>query len=62
MKPSPDIYAEAVRQAQCRPEECFFTDDMPGYVEAARAAGIDAVQFENSEQLQRELRARGVHW
>lgn len=61
-KPSPLIYEEAVRQAQCRPEECFFTDDMPEFVEAARRFGIDAVQFQGQERLQEELRRRGIEW
>jgi putative hydrolase of the HAD superfamily len=62
MKPSPAIYAEALRHAAAAPEECFFTDDIPAYVEGARAAGIDAVQFESQSQIERELRARGVVW
>lgn len=62
MKPEPAIYAEAIRHALCRPEEIFFTDDIPQYVEGARHAGIDAVQFESAEQVQRELKARGVVW
>jgi putative hydrolase of the HAD superfamily len=62
LKPSPAIYAEAIRHAQCAPEECFFTDDIAAYVEGARAAGLDAVQFENAEQIASELRARGVVW
>jgi FMN phosphatase YigB (HAD superfamily) len=62
LKPSPLIYAEAIRHAQCEPSECFFTDDIPAYVEGARQAGIDAVQFQNQEQIERELRARGVSW
>jgi glucose-1-phosphatase len=62
MKPSPAIYEEAIRQAQCKPDECFFTDDIPAYVEGAKAAGIDAVQFESGEQIERELRRRGVAW
>lgn len=62
MKPSPLIYREAVKHAGCRPEECFFTDDIPAFVEGARREGIDAVQFENHEQIERELRARGVDW
>ena len=60
MKPSPKIYEAAVKAAQCRPEECFFTDDLLPNVEGARQAGMDAVQFESCEQLQRELRARDV--
>lgn len=62
MKPSPRIYEAAVKAAGCAPQECFFTDDIAAYVEAARAYGIDAVQFESSEQIERELRARGVEW
>jgi len=60
MKPAPEIYREAVRMAGCRPEECFFTDDIAAYVEGARAYGIDAVVFENAGQTARELRARGL--
>ena len=62
LKPSPAIYREAVKRAACAAEECFFTDDVLPYVEAARNEGIDAVQFESAEQLERELRARGVEW
>ena len=62
MKPSPKIYQAAIDAAGCAPEECFFTDDIPAYVEAARQHGIDAVQFESCEQIQSELRRRGVDW
>ena len=62
MKPSPKIFQEAIDHAHCQPEECFFTDDIPAYVEAARCQGIDAVQFENRFQIEQELRSRGVHW
>jgi putative hydrolase of the HAD superfamily len=60
MKPDPRIYAAAVEAARCAPQECFFTDDIPEYVEGARRAGIDAVVFEGQEALERELAARGV--
>ena len=62
VKPEPAIFQAAISAAQCAPEECFFTDDIPAYVEAARTHGIDAVVFESAEQTQRELRARGVEW
>jgi putative hydrolase of the HAD superfamily len=62
LKPSAKIYAEALAHAQCRPEECFFTDDIELYADAARRAGMDAVQFRSVEQLEHELRARGVEW
>ncbi len=60
MKPSPRIYREAIARAGCAPGECFFTDDVPAYVEAARGEGIDAVQFRSAAHLVEDLRARGL--
>ncbi len=62
MKPDPRIYAAAIEAAQCAPAECFYTDDIPEFVEGARQAGIDAAVFEGAEALERDLRARGVVW
>ena len=62
MKPSPAIYREAIARARCRPEECFYTDDIPAYVEGARREGIDAVQFQSCAQLERDLAAREIRW
>lgn len=62
MKPDPRIYEVAIERAGCRPQECFFTDDMEPFVEAARRAGIDAVQFQSARQIQGELEARGIEW
>jgi glucose-1-phosphatase len=62
MKPDPRIYHAAVDAAGCAPAECFFTDDIPAYVEGARAVGIDAVQFQSCEQVQAEMQARGIAW
>ena len=62
MKPDPRIYREAVARAHCLPGECFYADDIAAFVEGARNQGIDAVQFESAEQLQRELTARGIRW
>ncbi|WP_321471008.1 HAD family phosphatase [uncultured Paludibaculum sp.] len=62
MKPLPRIYEVAIQQAQCAPGECFFTDDVAEYVEGAKRAGIDAVQFQDHAQIEAELRARGVNW
>ncbi len=62
VKPQAEIYREAVRRAGCRPEECFYTDDIARFVDAARALGIDAVQFHSPGQLKQELTARGISW
>ena len=62
MKPDPAIYRALLARAGCRPEECFFTDDIALNVEGARREGIDAVQFESPAQLQREMASRGIRW
>ncbi len=62
LKPAARIYEEAIGRAGCRAGECFFTDDIPLYVAAAKEAGMDAVVFESAGQIERELRARGVEW
>jgi epoxide hydrolase-like predicted phosphatase len=61
-KPAPRIYQEAIARAGCRPEECFFTDDVALFVEAARCEGIDAVQFQSAAQIERELTNRLENW
>jgi glucose-1-phosphatase len=60
MKPEPEIFQAAIARAGCRPEECFFTDDLAENVEAARHEGIDAVQFESLVQIRREMEIRGI--
>ena len=62
MKPRREIFQAALERCGCRPEECFYTDDIAAYVEAAQRLGIDAVQFESLAQLERELKARGIRW
>jgi glucose-1-phosphatase len=59
-KPEAKIYREAISRAQCNAEECFFIDDLALNVEAAREHGMDAIQFLSAEQLDLELRARGL--
>jgi glucose-1-phosphatase len=61
-KPDRKIYQAALEAAQCRPEECFYTDDIGEYVRAGKSIGFDAVQFESAAQIQREMRARGIIW
>jgi putative hydrolase of the HAD superfamily len=62
MKPRPEIYQAAIARAGCRPEECFYTDDIAAFVTAARGLGIDAVRFESAAQLETELKAREIRW
>jgi putative hydrolase of the HAD superfamily len=60
VKPEAEIYRKAIERAGCRPEECFFIDDIAINVDAARDNGMDAVQFLSATQLEEELKARGA--
>ena len=60
VKPDEKIFQAAIGRAGTPPGEIFFTDDVAGHVEAARAAGLDAVQFTSVAELVRQLRSRGV--
>lgn len=60
MKPQQEIYQVAVARSGVRAEEIFFTDDRLENIEAARAAGIQAVQFQSEDQLKSDLSRTGV--
>jgi glucose-1-phosphatase len=61
-KPDPRIYQVALDRAGCLPNECFFTDDVASYVQAAKQAGMEAAQFVSVSQLERDLAALGIDW
>jgi len=60
MKPHAAIFLKAAELAGCRPQEIFYTDDVPGHVAGARSAGLDAVVFASAAELEAELRKRGL--
>ena len=59
-KPDPRAFENACRLAGASPGECFFTDDKPAFVEAARRCGLDAHLFAGVDGLMAALRARAV--
>ena len=59
-KPAPAVFAEVTRRLAVAPEEILFVDDNPANVEAARAAGWDAVVYVSNDQLDADLVARGL--
>jgi FMN phosphatase YigB (HAD superfamily) len=61
-KPEVAMFEAAAMLAGVELAEVFFTDDIPGHVAGARAAGFDAVQFTSPRQLVAELRSRSVRW
>lgn len=62
VKPDAAIFRAAAALAECRPEEIFFVDDIPGHVDGAKAAGIDAIIYTSAAALAGELRHRGVRF
>lgn len=60
IKPDPAIYALAIARCRLQPSRTVFIDDAPANVTAGRAAGFDALLFENPEQLRADLQARGL--
>lgn len=60
MKPSPQNYLTAAKQADSAPAACFFTDDLAANVSGAIETGMTAVQFTGVANLRRELRERGL--
>lgn len=59
-KPDPAIYRHTLAHLGVRPEETLFIDDKRVNVEAARALGIQAVEFSTVEKLRADLIAAGL--
>jgi len=58
-KPDPAIYRYMLKELGTQPEETLFLDDRLVNVEAARALGMQAIEFSNVERLRRDLVAGG---
>ena len=63
-KPDPAIFTLAAERIGLPPEDCFFIDDLPRNVEAARGVGMSAYNFvgRDYEGLQSALREAGYSW
>ena len=48
LKPDPAVFALACERLGARPGDCLLVDDHGPNVEAARAAGLGAVRFEDN--------------
>jgi len=60
IKPEEKIYKAVVTASGFLPEEHFFIDDIKEYVEGAKNAGWNAVQFVNYELLVKDLKERAI--
>lgn len=59
-KPSPAIYQKALAALGLQPAEALYIDDVPEFAAAAQGLGMDAICFENPEQLMAEFNKRAV--
>jgi putative hydrolase of the HAD superfamily len=59
-KPNLAIYRLALDVMQKAPEECCFIDDRPLNLDGARQLGMHVIQFQDPDQLRRELAELGV--
>jgi putative hydrolase of the HAD superfamily len=60
VKPNPAIYRYTLSKLGTQPGETLFIDDKRPNVEAARALGIQAIEYSSVERLREELIAAGL--
>jgi 2-haloacid dehalogenase len=60
LKPEAAIFRICLDRNGLNAENCVFIDDVAHNVEGARAVGIDAILFTSPEQLENELKSRGL--
>jgi glucose-1-phosphatase len=60
LKPDPEVFAHVAETLACEPSAILFLDDQPLNVEAARAAGLRAVQASGVTGAESALVAAGV--
>ncbi len=57
IKPEPDIYRLLLERYSLCAEQCIFIDDRQDNIEAARALGINAIQFISKQQVEQDIEA-----
>lgn len=60
LKPSEAIYRDALAKLRLPPHECVYVDDIPEYVEGARALGIRGIRYSGDAALRSSLRECGI--
>jgi putative hydrolase of the HAD superfamily len=60
LKPHPQIYAEALKKAKARAEECVFIDDIEENIQGAKGMGLDTILYGPVTDLKAELRNKGL--
>jgi len=61
IKPEDAIYAAALKEIHCRPEECLYVDDIAAYVDQGRLYGLNAEVFTTTAAFVEKLSEYGIH-
>lgn len=54
-KPQPEIYEYTANKLEVKPDECVFIDDREFFCEAARAVGMQAIQYISFKQFKADF-------
>lgn len=60
IKPEAPIFERALERIHCDPANCFYTDDIPAYIDAGRQFGLQADVFTTADNLRGHLALRHV--
>ncbi|RKH14285.1 HAD family phosphatase [Corallococcus sp. CA053C] len=60
VKPEPALYRIALEKAGCAPDEAAFFDDLPEFVDAARALGLRGFVFTDAPAFDAQLKSLGL--
>lgn len=60
-KPSPEIFNVHLKEMGIMPQDAVFIDDRESNCEGARAVGMQAIAYQNIEQLKEELKLLNIH-
>jgi 2-haloacid dehalogenase len=60
LKPEAAIFRLCLDRNGLQAEDCVFIDDVAKNIDGAKAVGIDAILFRSAEQLEAELKERGL--
>jgi len=55
VKPEAEIYQRAISRIECQPTECYYTDDIPDYITAARQHGLRGDVFTTTDSFVEQL-------
>ncbi len=59
-KPEPEIYTRTAEALRTAPEHILFIDDRADNIAAARAVGMQAIQYTDHRTFEQEMRHRGL--